>query len=210
MALFDLAGPAAHRRNRRTAASLRRAWRAGRVLSRRANPGGEELFGMRWQSWVAGNDHVPVETWRSDEDLLARTLSGAALPVGQLEIARYCGLSGEVTPLATFAAVPPLLARVPTRARRRLLLGDDAFAGAIRRWPRAASYCTRSCSGRWRPAPTCSRKARQFNAGESDGENPATWTRVADTRSGAFDRSRVSSRRLPRWRSAAGRQPAGG
>ncbi len=76
-----------------------------------ANPGSEELFGVRWQSWVADPDHVPIETWRSDEDVLARTLSGAALPVGQLEVFRYCGLAGETTALATLRGGAPLVAR---------------------------------------------------------------------------------------------------
>ena len=80
-----------------------------------ANPGSEELFGVRWQSWVADNDHVPIETWRSDEDVLARTLSGAALPVGQLEVFRYCGMVGEMTALATLRGGAPLVARAPTK-----------------------------------------------------------------------------------------------
>ncbi len=57
---------------------------------------------------------TPVETWRSDADLLARTQSGAALPVGELEIHRHCELRGESTGLAMLRGGTPLLARVPT------------------------------------------------------------------------------------------------
>src|SRR5206468_8037583 len=44
-------------------------------------------------------------------DLLSRTQSGAALPVGRIQVRRHCGLSGEFTPLATLRGGAPLLAR---------------------------------------------------------------------------------------------------
>lgn len=79
------------------------------------NAGSEELYGMHWESWQTEGAPTPVENWRSDADVLARTLSGAALPLGQLEIRQYCGLAGDCTPLATLRGGAPLLARVPTR-----------------------------------------------------------------------------------------------
>ena len=57
---------------------------------------------------------IPVVSWRGDEDLLAHTASGAPLPVGALEVRKYCGLSGDVTALATLRDGPPLLARAAT------------------------------------------------------------------------------------------------
>ena len=47
-----------------------------------------------------------VEPWTLretmlDQDLLAQTQSGGPLPVGQLQVRKYCGLSGELTALAT-------------------------------------------------------------------------------------------------------------
>ena len=36
------------------------------------------------------------------------------MPVGQLNVLRYCGLKGECTPLATLDGGVPLLVRVPT------------------------------------------------------------------------------------------------
>ncbi len=70
--------------------------------------------GMSWQSWNESPDSIAIETWRVDQDLLSNTQSGAALPVGQLQIRKHCGLSGEHTPLATLKGGAPLLARVTT------------------------------------------------------------------------------------------------
>jgi len=77
------------------------------------SPGNQSIFGLRWDAWVNDAPEA-VETWRSDEDLLSRTLSGAALPVGQLDIHRYCTLIGDLTALATLHGGAPLVARVPT------------------------------------------------------------------------------------------------
>ncbi|HUE13568.1 MAG TPA: BatA domain-containing protein [Planctomycetaceae bacterium] len=80
-------------------------------------PGQHELFGTRWASWIEnapkepnGNE-VTVQNWRGDQDLLAHTQSGATLPLGQLQIRRYCGLTGDFTPLATLRGGAPLFAR---------------------------------------------------------------------------------------------------
>lgn len=71
-----------------------------------------EFCGHSWEGW---NDAAAaVESWRGDADLLARTQSGAALPVGQLEIHRHCRLKGESTALAMLSSGAPLLARAQT------------------------------------------------------------------------------------------------
>jgi len=75
-------------------------------------PGTAELFGEQWESWNDGPSKI--ETWRGDADLLARTQSGAALPVGELEVHRFCSLQGEATGLAMLNGGAPLLSRVPT------------------------------------------------------------------------------------------------
>jgi Aerotolerance regulator N-terminal len=77
-------------------------------------PGDGVVFGTRWKSWSDETQDITVENWRGDQDLLAHTQSGTALPVGQLQIRRYCGLAGEFTPLATLKGGAPLLARVTT------------------------------------------------------------------------------------------------
>jgi hypothetical protein len=77
-------------------------------------PGGGEIFGVRFTSWTDAKAGIPVVGWRSDEDLLAHSASGLPLPVGALEVRKYCGLSGDVTALATLRDGPPLLARATT------------------------------------------------------------------------------------------------
>ncbi len=72
------------------------------------------LFGVRWEKWIEGATATAVDGWRSDQDLLSQTLSGAPLPVGQLEVRKYCRLVGETTALATLRGGAPLLARVAT------------------------------------------------------------------------------------------------
>lgn len=79
-----------------------------------SSPNKEKLFGVTWESWFDSPDAIRVQTWRGDQDLWARSQSGAALPVGEIEIRRHCTLAGEVTPLATLAGGDPLLARVHT------------------------------------------------------------------------------------------------
>ncbi len=109
------------------------------------NPGGQKFLGTQWGEWVDANrgiasnsngnipnsanpngtEEASIETWRSDQDLLAHTQNGQSLPVGELKVKRYCKLSGEFTTLAALRGEPaaagaaevpgaPLLARVPT------------------------------------------------------------------------------------------------
>jgi hypothetical protein len=77
-------------------------------------PNDAAIFDVRWQRWVEPPEPLRTENWWGDADLLARTQSGAAVPVGELIIRRYCGLDGEFTPLATLPESAPLLARVTT------------------------------------------------------------------------------------------------
>jgi hypothetical protein len=78
------------------------------------SPGESEFMGVRWQNWIEEPADIPMETWRGDQDLLANTQSGAALPLDRLRIRRTCGLSGELTPLATVKGSRLLFARLPT------------------------------------------------------------------------------------------------
>jgi len=79
-----------------------------------ANPDSTEFNGASWQSWEEAPEEISVETWRGDEDLLAHTQSGAALPVGEWHMRRFCHLNGEFTQLATLHGGSPLLVRTPT------------------------------------------------------------------------------------------------
>ncbi len=78
------------------------------------NPTTNEFLGVKWGEWQDKPDGVPVETWRGDQDILAHTQSGAALPVGSLQVRKFCDLSGETTPLAVLKGGALLLARVTT------------------------------------------------------------------------------------------------
>jgi hypothetical protein len=76
-------------------------------------PDGAEIFGLHWNGWEEGTGSKPqtVEWWRNDDDLLANTRDGAALPVGALEVSRRCGIGGEGVPLARVAGRGTLLMR---------------------------------------------------------------------------------------------------
>jgi hypothetical protein len=89
--------------------------RGGVVLWVASNaPTATRLFAAGWTDWSTEERIWPLETWRADADLLANSLAGQSLPVGQLEVRRYCGLEGELIPLATLSGGGPLLARVAT------------------------------------------------------------------------------------------------
>jgi hypothetical protein len=82
-----------------------------------ASPGSEEFAGISWKGWEELPEEAPVTSWVGDQDLLANAKSGAALPVGQLQVTRYCGLIGDHTSLATLKGGAPLLARALTDQR---------------------------------------------------------------------------------------------
>jgi len=79
-------------------------------------PGTGAFLGVKWGDWADGPGDNAVVSWRGDQDLLAATQSGAALPVGALQVRRACGLAGEFTTLAALKGGRPLLARVATDA----------------------------------------------------------------------------------------------
>jgi hypothetical protein len=73
-----------------------------------------EFLGVRWKSVPTDDTPRAVATWRGDQDLLAQTLSGAALPIGEIQVRQHVELSGEFTTLATLAGNRPLLVRAIT------------------------------------------------------------------------------------------------
>jgi hypothetical protein len=73
--------------------------------------------GVEWTGWQAHEQSpVMVTNWRSDQDLLAATNSGAGLPLGQLEIRGHASLRSDqpLVQLATLDGGDSLLARLPT------------------------------------------------------------------------------------------------
>jgi hypothetical protein len=67
--------------------------------------------GISWLPWSEHSPPLRPTSWRADEGLLAATFTGTALPVGELEIRRTCGIAGEGTPLAVLSDGRPLLVR---------------------------------------------------------------------------------------------------
>jgi hypothetical protein len=100
------------------------------------------------------------------------------LPVGQLLIKRYCGLSGEVTPLATLKGGAPVLARVTTDrgaayfCATTTAVGDSSLAtGGVVFYVLVQRALTAGAAALG--------STRQLTAGEAPRDNPLTWTRVA-------------------------------
>ena len=77
------------------------------------NPDATKIFDLGWDHWENGTPGKPfaVDWWRNDDDLLANTRDGSALPVGKLEVSRFCGVIGDGVPLARIAGQGPLLTR---------------------------------------------------------------------------------------------------
>ena len=145
------------------------------------SPSSDEFAGVKWQTWTESPDGIPVETWRGDQDLLAHTQSGAALPVGQLEIRNFCGITGEQTPLASLKGGAPLLARVTSNrggvyfCSTTPALGDSSLAtnGVVLYVMIQRALASGSA---------VLGNTRQVVAGDPSGfagENPATWQKLA-------------------------------
>jgi hypothetical protein len=141
-------------------------------------PGEAEFMGVRWQSWAPEPSESAIETWRGDQDILANTQSGAALPVGQLQIRRHCGLAGELTPLASLRGGQPLLARLPTNR------GGVYFCATT---PDAADSSLASngvvlyvlVQRALAAGAAVLGQTRQLVAGEAAKEQPTTWQQLA-------------------------------
>ncbi len=95
------------------------------------NPNDFQLFGLSWGTWDEAGVGKPlaVNWWRNDEGLLANTRSGTALPVGELEISRFCGIRGDGVPLARINGHGPLLVRSLDPGSRVYFLGALPGAG---------------------------------------------------------------------------------
>jgi hypothetical protein len=153
--------------------------RGGQVLFLPPRTASDVAFlGIRWQGGSAEPMGIPVETWRGDQDILANTQSGAALPVGRLQIRRTCGLAGELTLLASLKGGRPLLARLPTNRGGVYFCtttpdaGDSSFAtngvvlyAMVQRLLAAGAAALG--------------QTRQLVAGDAASEQPATWRQVA-------------------------------
>ena len=78
------------------------------------SPDGESFSGVSWTNWKEVNDPVAVTSWTMDQDLLANSISGMSLPVGELQTLRYCPPGGDLTTLASLNGGDALMSRLPT------------------------------------------------------------------------------------------------
>lgn len=136
------------------------------------------LFSVAWNRWQELSEHLAVSTWRSDTDVLAATLAGTALPLGELKVRRYASLTGETTPLAKLANGTPLVCRVPTRR-------GGVYVCTTTPAPQDSSLATDGVVlyvlvQRLLAAGAESLgEVRQSEAGESDNQSAMNWRRVA-------------------------------
>jgi hypothetical protein len=154
--------------------------RGGQVIFLPPRTGGDgEMFGISWKAWVESPDEILVENWRQDQDLLANTKSGAALPVGKLQIRKFRELASETefTTLASLQGGKPLLVRATTTRGGAYFLastpapGDSSLAidgitlyVMVQRALAAGSAVLGN--------------TRQLIAGEKPDSDPATWQRI--------------------------------
>jgi hypothetical protein len=145
-------------------------------------PGKGELFGVRWTKWEEPKAEVAVESWRSDEDILAKTQSGAALPVGKLMVKKWCGLAGDVTPLATLKGGATLLARATTERGGAYFCGTTP-AGSDSSLARDGVVLYVLVQRALAAGAEVLSNTRQLVAGDPSGEDPNRWKRVAGAES---------------------------
>ena len=146
-------------------------------------PDATEFLGAHWTSWVNPPQEIPVETWRGDQDLLVHSQSGAALPVGQLQVRRYCGMEGELTPLATLKGGAPLFARATTSTGAAYFCTTTpAASDSSLATSGVVLYVAvqRAQSG----GAEVLGNTRQLLAGDPSGEDPAKWKRIAGADTG--------------------------
>jgi hypothetical protein len=143
-----------------------------------SNLTGDDFCGVHWEAWDTPADEISIENWTGDHDLLAHTQSGAALPVGDLHVRRYCRLSGQFTTLATLPGGSPFLARATTDHGGVYFVATTASPGdsslatdgvvlfvAVQRALAAGTAVLGN--------------ARQIDAGEMTAEADRPWKRVA-------------------------------
>lgn len=148
------------------------------------SPGNTDFFGVRWDDWTdvagkggASEDGIPVEGWRGDQDLLAKTQSGAALPVGQLQVRKFCGLAGEFTALASLKGGKPLLVRAPTTRGGVYFCATTAAPGDSSLATSGVVFYVVVQRALAAGAAVLG-NTRQIVAGAVPEDDPATWQRV--------------------------------
>jgi hypothetical protein len=141
-------------------------------------PAQTAFLGVRWTAWTEQKSEVPIDTWRGDQDLLANTQSGAPLPVGELQVRRYCGLSGELTPLATLSGGVPLLGRATTDRGAAYFCATTAAAGDSSLATSGVVFYV-MVQRALQSGSAALGSTRQLAAGEGVRDDPLSWKRIA-------------------------------
>ena len=187
-------------------AGVCRSRRFGDLLSHARCRAPGELFGVRWT--CVGRARRPRR----------RSRAGAAMKTcwptppaasrcrwASLQVRKYCGLSGEVTPLATLRGGAPLLARVTTSR-------GAAYFCATTPAPGDSSLATSGVvfyvmvQRALAAGAAALGNTRQLTAGDPPADDPTAWKRVAGAREALSTDYRVSPRHLSGRRAAAGGQ----
>ena len=145
------------------------------------SPGDATFAGIGWGAWSEPSPPLSPTSWRADEGLLASTLAGTSLPVGEVRVARVCAASGEGTALASLSDGSPLLLRaardgVSFLATTPAPRDSDLAAGGIVLYALVQRAIDRGI-GRLS-------SARQADAGTAlleRGDADSSWRRVAGT-----------------------------
>lgn len=98
---------------------------------RAADGAGPRYRGVRWGAWsevAVGDEPASPETWRADDDLLATGADGTPIPVGEVELYRWCeidvdGSSYTHQTLASLPGAERLLVRAGTPSGGAYFLG---------------------------------------------------------------------------------------
>ncbi|WP_437227461.1 BatA domain-containing protein [Planctomicrobium sp. SH661] len=142
------------------------------------DPSETAFAGVSWGDWKALESPTAVATWVGDQDLLARTKSGTALPVGQLQVNRTCELIGDVIPLAQLQGNEPLLARAVT-THRGISFCTTTAAASDSSLARDGVVFYIMIQRALAAGASSQGSARQLIAGQLSGEETSDWQQLA-------------------------------
>jgi hypothetical protein len=121
-----------------------------------------------------------VQWWRNDTGLLANTRDGSALPVGKLDIERYCPITGDGTPLARMEGNANVLVKAAAdetsgAAYFMGLLPDSGSSSLARDGVVMFALLQRALE---EGAQTLGKARQGFAAANALGPDPSLWRRL--------------------------------
>ena len=191
----SVAGPAARTRRGQAGASVHRARRAGDLLSAAKCP-------------VTSSCSASLDIVDGQKAGRPRSRAGGAIricsptrerrrcPSAACKIRRYCGLAGELTPLAAFAAAPPCWRGSRPDAGAVYFCADHARAGRFVAGHERRRASTSSCSALWPPARALGKHAAARRPASRRETILPFGSALAGSRGALSTEYPVSSRRL--------------